>query len=670
MSSTPLMHHTEDSVSPALSVSPPTFFSNKSRSTRRRSSFGLVGGMHLEVEVPHFSPGIWVDNKLTEEHLPRETTPALKMPVPTQQPLHPKPPIQQQQQQQQPLYQYPAPLQQNASLALMQQQQRFLITQQNQHRPHSPSTHHPNTPILQNSPIYAHAPLPHQMRPPQQMPMSMTMHPTSFQQFQPPQQNNGQFQNNNNGASIQQQNFNQHHFQQQQFQYPNQQPTASNQPQQQQQHQQQYPQKPYVFPTPPTSSVASNNPLPAARPNSAPSATPPAVPNVLQSQIAMASFSGQQQRFQASNASASSDVASRGSGSSQSTTTATMPVAVAGVTAVQGLPAKFWAHPSTTKFTISTAGQTSNGTATPTISMNDVVPLPSVRTKIHSASMGRKRKQPESSTSSSKRSSSSSTPELEPIKEQNYESDSEESYSGPALSRQPKRTRNPAPAASRSSAFSSVPTSATDTPNSNSPRLSTSRSFTHSPSVQPALLTTVPAPAVRRPPPQSITSTSTFSYPALPTRVRMNILSYLPASQLAKFRLLDPSLASHASLWSPHLRHLYPLLYLSVSVTGATKPDLLVDVLRAQVPSHLAEDRVLFWEGVVARYRSQQQEEEGMSKEWIAYAVCETGKRVMNGLRCGNCKGRPRVRDSLWCSGCGKFACGPKNFGKKCVYMG
>ncbi|KAJ3329961.1 hypothetical protein HDU76_006758 [Blyttiomyces sp. JEL0837] len=54
----------------------------------------------------------------------------------------------------------------------------------------------------------------------------------------------------------------------------------------------------------------------------------------------------------------------------------------------------------------------------------------------------------------------------------------------------------------------------------------------------------------------------------------------------------------------------------------------------------------------------------------FAFAVMETGKKLAHGLRCDQCHGKPRNGESLWCDRCGKFACGPQNFIKRCQFAG
>ncbi|ORY42376.1 hypothetical protein BCR33DRAFT_786566 [Rhizoclosmatium globosum] len=314
--------------------------------------------------------------------------------------------------------------------------------------------------------------------------------------------------------------------------------------------------------------------------------------------------------------------------------------------------------------------------ATPLVSMNDVVPIQvshpvrqrttrSTASPLTPAAISQpvsklKRKQPASLLVLSP------TPELEksePVDPLDYESSSEDGSSSLLAS----------PATFRSTASINKRQNTGLTPPHQHAQLKSTS--------VPTKLSTVSTPPI-----------SEFPYTKLPPRVRIQILSHLTAPQLAKFRLLD-RLASTSPLWSTHLQTLYPQLHKTLTLLTVTTLPQLIDVLRPQNPTDFHEQRLTFWTNTIQTYialtskpaprsrtpsptRISGKEKpfvypQGLnSPEQIAYAILETGKKVMNGLRCGNCKCRPRVRDSVWCVKCGSFGCGPKNFSKKCVYSG
>ncbi|KAJ3113914.1 hypothetical protein HK100_001857 [Physocladia obscura] len=169
-----------------------------------------------------------------------------------------------------------------------------------------------------------------------------------------------------------------------------------------------------------------------------------------------------------------------------------------------------------------------------------------------------------------------------------------------------------------------------------------------------------------------------FNFSTLPAQVRLNILSHLPAPTLARFRALDP-IANASALWSRHLIQLAPKLHATLA-SGITRLHNLPPLLCSHSPSTRAEETIAFWEAAIARQQQRAKPSGGkerphratavLSAEFIAYAVVEVGKRVLNGLRCYACKCRPRVRESVWCVECGCYACGPRNYAKRCVYRG
>ncbi|KAI9353706.1 hypothetical protein BDR26DRAFT_12258 [Obelidium mucronatum] len=332
---------------------------------------------------------------------------------------------------------------------------------------------------------------------------------------------------------------------------------------------------------------------------------------------------------------------------------------------------------------------TPNGTAM--ISMSDVVPLQlGLPQKIRAAAIGKKRKQPTPLILSP-------TPELERVEEHDYESSSEDGGISSGVTtpgETPKLSQFKRQPNSSSSSATALVSSTQTPPLKRRASIPTKLSTVSSPIIT-TTVSTVQKPNKKSP--QSLTN-SVFIYSALPEVTRLRILSFLPVQQLAKFRSLDP-LSNSSSLWAPHLSQLYPRLYHTLVVLKKTELSQLIDVLRAHHPSQFAEDRVQFWVRIVAEYvegnsiRFEPESKRGgggvkekrtpspsrplqrkpvlkTCPEYIAYAICETGKKIMNGLRCGSCRCRPRVRDSVWCIGCGSFACGPKNFSKKCIYRG
>ncbi|KAJ3295968.1 hypothetical protein HDU79_007760 [Rhizoclosmatium sp. JEL0117] len=338
--------------------------------------------------------------------------------------------------------------------------------------------------------------------------------------------------------------------------------------------------------------------------------------------------------------------------------------------------AQVWATPSYPLSSHSPAMEPTPAAATPLVSMNDVVPIqvshpvrlrttrstasPLTPTAISQPMSKLKRKQPASLLVLSP------TPELEksePVDPLDYESSSEDGSSSLLAS----------PATFRSTASINKRQNTGLTPPHQHAQLKSTS--------VPTKLSTVSTPPI-----------SEFPYTKLPPRVRIQILSHLTAPQLAKFRLLD-RLASTSPLWSTHLQTLYPQLHKTLTLLTVTTLPQLIDVLRPQNPTDFHEQRLTFWTNTIQTYialtskpaprsrtpsptRISGKEKpfvypQGLnSPEQIAYAILETGKKVMNGLRCGNCKCRPRVRDSVWCVKCGSFGCGPKNFSKKCVYSG
>ncbi|KAJ3223512.1 hypothetical protein HDU81_009139, partial [Chytriomyces hyalinus] len=329
------------------------------------------------------------------------------------------------------------------------------------------------------------------------------------------------------------------------------------------------------------------------------------------------------------------------------------------------------------------------------ISMNDVSPqiqqLPTPK-KSHATNptVGKlKAKGPSSATAISVSQSimSSPTPELERVLEEredeedqesmiDVETESQSSFTAAASPRsvhqgikRPASTALPFNAL-HSKAFKRGASNNASTPQAPPPstKLSTVTSASTTPS--PSKSTPKRLPKQKQFTSHNSLETKLFQFSLLPPQTRIQIFSYLSPVALAKFRAID-RLAGASVLWNPLLRAKDVQLHRNLTITHTTNLHQLVDVLRGrQSPSAAAENVVLFWNGVVDVFMKRQKEASRYSTEWIAFAIIETGKRVMNGMRCSACHMRPRVKDAVWCAGCGAFACGPKNFGKKCVYKG
>ncbi|KAJ3381150.1 hypothetical protein HDU80_001902, partial [Chytriomyces hyalinus] len=334
------------------------------------------------------------------------------------------------------------------------------------------------------------------------------------------------------------------------------------------------------------------------------------------------------------------------------------------------------------------------------ISMNDVSPqiqqLPTPK-KSHATNptVGKLKAKGSSTTFSVSQSTMSSpTPELERVLEERDDDEEQESLIDVETESQPSLTapsprsihqgiKRPASTALpfnalHSKAFKRGANSNAATPQAPPPstKLSTVTSASATPSPSKPTPKRLPKQKQQHAHNYSL-ETKLFQFSLLPPQTRVQIFSYLSPVALAKFRAID-RLAGASVLWNPLLRAKDAQLHRNLTITHSTNLHHLVDVLRGrQSPSAAAENVVLFWNGIVDVFMKRQKGGAASasalsrySTEWIAFAIVETGKRVMNGMRCSACHMRPRVKDAVWCSGCGAFACGPKNFGKKCTYKG
>ncbi|KAJ1568176.1 hypothetical protein HK405_003394 [Cladochytrium tenue] len=209
-----------------------------------------------------------------------------------------------------------------------------------------------------------------------------------------------------------------------------------------------------------------------------------------------------------------------------------------------------------------------------------------------------------------------------------------------------------------------------------------------------------------------------FNYSGLPGDVRLLILARLPLRDLARWRLLD-RVASSSALWAPQLRMKHPALYFALSLqdewgdagdaglaAGATSVTVgdwgdpasaaggaavpaarevrttLRQVAAVVNPNASAGPPLEFWvrrataeDALWAAERAVLPRAgpdlgRGAWTAALAFAIIESGKRLAHGLRCAKCLFRPRATEAVWCDRCGSFACGPRNFLKKCIYAG
>lgn len=245
-------------------------------------------------------------------------------------------------------------------------------------------------------------------------------------------------------------------------------------------------------------------------------------------------------------------------------------------------------------------------------------------------------------------------------------------------------------------------------------------SFTYSPLEKKADSTLLPSPPL-------LSTGGRFRYSALPERVRLRILTHLPARDLSRFRQYD-RVASSTTLWAPQLRIKHPSVYYALHLDVSFGPALaaaqmlqmsnggggvnpleiwavpnrarttlrqVVSVINAKASAGPPiefwlkradeEDRKREKEGGWYGFRNKNSKNTDSTitslgenqlvgrGAWVgalAYAIVESGKRLAHGLRCTNCVIRPRTSEAVWCSRCGVFACGPDNFSKRCVFKG
>ncbi|KAI8607167.1 hypothetical protein BC830DRAFT_1175620 [Chytriomyces sp. MP71] len=475
-----------------------------------------------------------------------------------------------------------------ATIAVMQQQQRLIIQQQNLAKSAVGLKGTASSP----RPMPAIVPGQHMLTQQQQQ---QQLHMSQMQQQQMQQQQMQQQQMQHLQHMQQQQQF--HQFQQQQFQMQHQHMQQQQNLQQQQKQQQQQQQGKQLKPprnqnlranaskqgTPTgTPNPSSPAPVPSPKLSTVHSPGPTGGTSLLQQQIMSKAYASPSPVFQA----------------------------------LQGA----WRPQPTTRGTPAEAG----------IHLADVMPAPPTSPPLPlSGKLKRKLSARGSSTSSL---ALSPTPELERVEEQEEseigeDDDASSSASLAAIARGPAAgvgAKRPAAAIGAGAGMSALQSKAFKRGGGggNATKLSTVTTGSNTPSPKPASKGLPAAATARWGPPQSLT-TVRAEWTRLPESVRLRILGCLSPAQLARFRACD-ALAGSAVLWSPHLRvRDAPLHHLLID-TGTTRLAQVVEVLRGQAPSLVAEENIAFWNKVVARGER--------CPEFVAFAIVE-GCRVVSWLR-------------------------------------